>query len=104
MWQDSIFTIGGILFSIAMVPTIYENNKLGRCDIPYKTSVLNLYLYMYCIAFASLGLLNSSISVLLVSITWTIILYQRFKFNDDIVTLSGYLFIFYCKVRYGLFK
>ena len=86
MWQDYLFMVGNVVFSLSLVPAIRKNNELMRCDIPYITSVLtSLILYSYAIAFLTLPIrlyLAFMFSCLTASV-WAVLSLQRLFYSGD---------------------
>jgi len=82
MWQDTIFTIGNVVFAITLLPMVWKNQELKRCDTPYTTSIpTSIVLYFYSVAFYTLGMWSSSVSAWIVALTWTFIAMQKFYFE-----------------------
>lgn len=82
-WQDLVLMVGNVIFTISLIPTIKENRKLKRCDIPYSTSIVTgSVVFIFSITFATLRLWFSSLSAFVVAIAWGIIALQRWKGSD----------------------
>jgi len=73
-WQDGVFTLGGLLFAIALLPTILNPSAF----IPRVTSILTAaVLTVYGLTFLTLKLKLSTISTLLTGVMWWIIVIWR---------------------------
>lgn len=72
MWQDFVFSIGSIVFCIALMPTI-----LGKAKPPLLTAApIALVLFIFALTYASLNLWFASTTTLLTSVLWTIVATQ----------------------------
>ena len=73
MWQDIVLSVGGFMFSIALIPTIRSNTK------PSKTTCATtaFFLWLYCAVYVSLSLWLALASGILSAGAWTILLLQR---------------------------
>ena len=72
MWQDYIITIGLIVFSIALLPSVF-----GKQKPPLLTSIPTaLVQFVFSVTFATLNLWFSAISQLISGILWAVIAVQ----------------------------
>jgi hypothetical protein len=72
MIQDLIFSLGGIIFMVALIPSLVSENKPN-----YKTSILtSIVLYTFSITYISLDLTYSSIVSFITATLWLILFYQ----------------------------
>jgi hypothetical protein len=74
-WQDIVFTVGSIMFTIALIPAILEKKYPPRSTC-FITGVM---LVLYSITDLTLGLWFSTISGIVSAIIWTM---MGIKQND----------------------
>ena len=74
MWQDTVFSVGNILFSFALVPSICSRDKPNFFTSFITASILTVYVY----TFYSLGLSMSAIFSWFTALGWWILCVQRF--------------------------
>lgn len=73
VWQDIIFTVGGMVFTVALIPSILGKNKPA-----FFTSIVTAAtLTVFSFAYFSLGLMFSSAAVATTSIAWYILAAQK---------------------------
>lgn len=72
-WQDWIIAIGQLLFFIALLPSVFSNDKPNRWSSLMTGSVLLVFTF----TFWSLDLFFGAFSSALVSITWFILFFQK---------------------------
>lgn len=72
MWQDIVFTVGGVLFFFALLPTLIGKNKpaLGT------SLVTGVLLFMFALTYMSMGMIFSSLATGLTSASWITIAAQ----------------------------
>lgn len=73
MWQDCIFAIGGILFSVALIPSIIKPDKPHYLTSLLTASILSVFACTYL----SLHLTMGSISTGLTAFMWWILFAQQ---------------------------
>lgn len=74
IWQDAVFTVGGFLLTINLLPTVLNS----EAKVPLATSALTaLVLYVYAGTMASLGLHYSAVMNLATAAFWTFIAFYR---------------------------
>ena len=73
LWQDWVLTLGQTVFIIALLPSVFSNDK------PHKwSSLLNtLVLAIFAFTFWTLGLYWGAIMSALVAIIWAILFIQK---------------------------
>lgn len=79
IWQDIIFSIGGFIFSIALIPTIRAKEKPAVSSSAMTGSILAIYLICY----ATLHLWLAFISGILTTICWFILMIQAIKKGNN---------------------
>lgn len=73
-WQDVVLSIGSILFTIALLPTLRDK----KASLPVTTSLLTAsVLSSYLIVYISLGLWFAAICGCSVALAWWLILLFR---------------------------
>ena len=74
MWQDLVLAVGGFGFAAALLPSV-----LSKTNRPAKLSCLmtGTILLAFCIVYLSFGLILGTISTLLTSVMWFILLFKR---------------------------
>ena len=73
IWQDIVLSIGGFLFSVALLPAIKAKEKPPRSSCLLTASILTVY----CAVYASLSLWLAFFSGLLTAACWWTLLVQR---------------------------
>ena len=72
IWQDLVFTVGGCLFTLALIPTLRSSMKP-----PLSTSVLTgIILFAFGLTYLTLGLQLSAISIIVNAGAWLSIAIQ----------------------------
>ena len=72
-WQDLIFTVGNIIFALALIPTILGKNKPALSTSLTTTIVL----YIFSLAYLSLSLWFSTIASFISGSLWLILALQN---------------------------
>lgn len=80
IWQDVVFSIGNILFTIALVPSIADSYGKPNITTSFITASI---LLTFSISFFTLGLYSSSVSSLFTSSGWWILFFQRLVQNKN---------------------
>lgn len=76
-WQDIVLTVGGFIFSLALIPTVRAQDKP-----PLSTSIpTGIVLLFFAYTYFSLDLIVSTFSTLLMATLWLIVAKQ--KINMD---------------------
>lgn len=75
MWQDAVFTIGGVALVLGLVPMLREQQKPPYSSI--RTMVL--VLAAYTLAQASLGLVGGAATLGLQTAVWAALGIQKWK-------------------------
>ncbi len=76
-WQDTVLTIGQVVFSFALIPTIFNKQKPALSS----SLISGVFLMVYAIVFATLSLWFTVIPTILTGTCWFILAYQRYR-ND----------------------
>ena len=72
MWQDLVFTVGGGMFFLALLPTLLGKNKPAL-----STSLLTGgILFVFALTYMTMGMLFSAVATGLTSATWLTIAAQ----------------------------
>lgn len=75
VWQDVVVTVGQVVFVFALLPMVRAHHKP-----PISTSVVHgLVLASFGVAFASLALWFSAVTVFMVSGLWFYIGWQQYR-------------------------
>ena len=79
MWQDVIFSIGSVIFAIALLPSVFSNDKPALA-----TSVMTgTVLVIFTITYATLGLWSTAIINGMVSTIWWVLAWQVFRLHHN---------------------
>lgn len=71
-WQDLVFTLGAVVFSLSLLPTV-----MGRSKPPVLTSLpTGLLLLLFSATYASLGLTLSAAFTVPSALLWLVIAAQ----------------------------
>jgi len=74
-WQEVVFTVGGFVFFIALLPSIFSKNKPA-----FATSIMTaIFLTLFVVAFATLDLWWSAAAQALGALAWWVLTIQSFK-------------------------
>jgi hypothetical protein len=75
LWQDYVFTIGGIIFILALIPSITGKDK------PALTSSLStgIVLVIYAVTYITLSLWYSALTISLTALCWFILAFQKYR-------------------------
>ena len=74
-WQDVVLMVGGLGFSIALVPAVRHKEKP-----PIATSLTTfLILALFSVAYATLGLWLACLSSVFTCLMWLILLVQKVR-------------------------
>jgi hypothetical protein len=77
IWQEIVLTLGSLIFIIALLPSIYEDNKPAA-----STSIITgVVLVAFSIVYITLDLVYPAITSLFTAVMWFILLVQV-KLND----------------------
>ena len=69
MWQDTILTMGGILFAASLIPQAYDVWH-GKQMNAYTAILTGIVLLSYVITYWSLSLIYAAETTLIVAIMW----------------------------------
>jgi len=75
IWQDWVITIGQLLFFVALLPSIFSQDKPNR----WSSLMTGLIMAVFAYTFLTLGLLWSASTSVLVSIAWFTLFFQKLK-------------------------
>lgn len=73
LWQDILIMVGGFVFVIALLPSVFSKGKPAKSTCFMTAAVLSSYVG----AFVTLGLFLSAFSTGLTALTWWVLLFQR---------------------------
>lgn len=71
-WQDLVIAIGSGLFVVALLPTVFSDEKPAWSTSAMTGSIL----YVFAFTYYTLGLKLGAITAALSAVVWTIILVQ----------------------------
>jgi hypothetical protein len=74
-WQELVFTTGGFVFFIALLPSIFSDNKPAFATSIITASFLTLFIF----AFATLDLWWSAAAQALGALAWWVLTVQSYK-------------------------
>jgi len=78
IWQDIVITIAGVIFSVALIPQVYNGYKDKVGPIKFQTSIPTFVgLYAVSFSFWTLSLLFSSIVTFITGSMWFLLFIQR---------------------------
>jgi hypothetical protein len=78
LWQDIVFSVGSIVFSFALVPSIMDRFGKPNTSTSLTTAIV---LSTYVVCFFSLGLFWSGIFSTLTAVGWYILFFQKMAQN-----------------------
>lgn len=73
IWQDVIFAVGSVLFSIALLPAVFSSEKPPRSSCALTGSIL----WVFVATYASLDLWFSVFAGAGTALIWTILFFQK---------------------------
>lgn len=74
-WQEFVFSFGGLIFFIALLPSIFSDHKPDFKTCLITASVITLFVY----AFATLDMWVSMFGQSLVGAAWWVLTFQTYK-------------------------
>jgi len=75
MWNDIVFTVGSLLLSVALIPSIISAYKPDA-----RTSFLTgSVLAVFSVNYLTLGLYFSTVSTVLSAVLWYVLMVQELK-------------------------
>lgn len=79
IWQDIVIAVGSVCFSIALLPMLRQ-----VADRPpvFTAALTAFWLYVYVLAFGTLGLWYSAITGGVNAVLWTTIGILKWRHND----------------------
>ena len=75
IWQDILMAIGGVGFSLALIPSVIGEHKPEKSTCAITGGILTSYV----VAMATLGLFFSSIAIGITATMWWVLLYQQVR-------------------------
>jgi len=82
MWQDIVITVSVILFGYALIPQIIQGFRKKKQDINLQTSAITAGgMYAIMIAYLTLNLMFSTITVAITGTLWLIIALQKIVYK-----------------------
>ena len=73
-WQDWVFSLGQVIFLIALIPTLKGKNKPE-----FSTSVItSVILAVFALTYFTLNLIFSTLSSIAMSAAWATLAYQKY--------------------------
>jgi len=73
--QDLVISVGSVGFSLALLPTVFSQNKPSW----YTSLITSIILAAYIWSFATLGLTYSATTTTITCALWVILLYQKLR-------------------------
>lgn len=80
MWQDIIISIGGVFFTIALIPSLLSQDKPALTTSVMTSSILFILVFTY----ASLGLWLSSLMNAIMCLLWATLAVQKLRLKSDL--------------------
>ena len=77
LWQDYVFTIGGIIFVIALIPSITGKDKPALAS----SILTGVVLLAFSATYISLSLWYSALTVSLTAVCWFTLAFQKYRQN-----------------------
>lgn len=75
MWQDAVFTLGSVLFTLALIPSVRSADKPA-----VKTSLLTAsVLYVFAVVYVTLGLYFTAFTTAATATLWAVLLVQKVR-------------------------
>lgn len=74
-WQDIILTGGSIVFIIALLPSVFSNNKPASSTSAMTGSILLVFAFVY----GSLHLWFATVTTLITAALWFTLLVQKLR-------------------------
>ena len=82
IWQDMVITLVYVVFTMALVPQVYEGFRLRKGVISNATSIPTFVgLFVITYAFYTLGLYFSTIMSIVTGVLWLILFIQRLMYG-----------------------
>jgi hypothetical protein len=72
-WQDIVLAIGALIFDIALIPSILSEHK----PAVWTSSLTAGVLAVFAVTYASLSLWYATVTTVLASILWGVLLLQK---------------------------
>jgi len=79
-WQDLLLTVGGLILTIALIPTIRAKEKPQLSTSAITATVL----YSFGIVYASLGLWLAFVSIMFNASLWAMLFVQKLRRKDAV--------------------
>lgn len=77
IWQDVVFGIGGFVFALSLLPSIFSKDKPALL-----TSVINgVVLTLFLVAYATLGLWLGAIALSITTFLWYVLAIQKYLYD-----------------------
>ena len=73
MWQDIVLTVGGIIFAVALVPSVFSKNKPSL----WTSLSTALVLYVFVFVYFSLSLWFSAVTTFITASFWLTLYIQK---------------------------
>lgn len=73
IWQDILLMLGGFGFVIALIPAVTSKSKPPRSTCLVTGGIL----YLFCAAYATLGLWLAFSATMITASMWATLLFQR---------------------------
>jgi hypothetical protein len=78
VWQDAVLSIGGLIFILALLPSIFGPDKPA-----FLTSLLNtIVVSSFMIVYLSFSLWLSAVTTGLTASMWLILAFQKYQRKD----------------------
>ena len=82
IWQDIVLTVANLIFSLSLIPQVYEGYRKKKGFITIATSAPTFIgVYAMAISLYTLSLYFSSITAALTGTLWLILFIQRIIYN-----------------------
>ncbi len=74
-WQDWVLAIGQIFFFLALLPSVFSNDKPSK----YSSAPTALVLFLFSYTFYTLDLAWGASTSFLVGVIWTVLFFQKLR-------------------------
>ncbi len=74
-WQDIVLTSGQIVFTLALLPTVFGKDKPNV----YTSLATSAFLFIFVFTYITMSLYSTAFFTSITAILWLILVYQKYK-------------------------
>jgi hypothetical protein len=71
-WQDAVFTVGSVIFSVALLPMVFGRTKPARSSALSTAAIL----WAFSLTYLTLALVFAAVSSAVTASLWTVLTVQ----------------------------